>query len=77
MPADMFGVLFGILLIISGVVSVSNPAGGVVSVLAGVTFLFAPAFAVSVFLTFAAILLIVVGIGILLTFPPTMSTTTP
>lgn len=46
--------------------------GGVILMLAGFAYLFAPNFAISAFLVFAAILLIVVGVGILLTFPRTM-----
>lgn len=51
--------------------------GGVISLLAGFAFLFAPAFAISAFLVFAAILLIIVGVGILLTFPRSMPGAAP
>jgi uncharacterized membrane protein HdeD (DUF308 family) len=105
----LVGIVVGILVAIAGIVSISNPhggvtfiaivigigwilggatdivastrsgqvsgwgiAGGAISLLAGFAFLFAPAVAASAFLTFAAILLIVVGVGVLLTFPRTM-----
>jgi uncharacterized membrane protein HdeD (DUF308 family) len=56
----------------SGQVSAWGIVGGVISVLAGFAFLFAPGLVGSAFIAFAAILLIVVGVGVLLTFPRTI-----
>lgn len=56
----------------SGRVSGWGIAGGAISLLAGFAFLFAPALVGSAFIAFAAVLLIVVGVGVLLAFPRTM-----
>jgi uncharacterized membrane protein HdeD (DUF308 family) len=57
----------------SGQVSGWGIVGGVISLLVGLAFLFAPALVGSAFVVVAAVLLIVVGVGVLLTLPRTMS----
>ena len=75
------GVVVGVGWVISGIVDLVMasrlPSGtrtllvvsGILSLLAGIVVIFAPIFAAGVFLTIAAILLIVIGISVLITYP--------
>jgi len=82
-PLVVYAVLAGVGFLVEGVVSVvggvvGHPGSsrvpsivsGALSVLAGVAVLVAPGLALSVFVVFAGIALIVVGAGVLLLLPP-------